>query len=316
MFKKFIFLFTFIFVQVIWADELVIITTISSSKKRFVINQGTNSHIVPNQTRAFSTDTISLMCYAIETSADHSLWEVQDQNATVPFLKNQFVLMHTNLMDERTQKHLYVESEKIRKLKETGELLFEDFDYETNQMGLYHLAKRPNWIIRGGLGRTFYDSLSSADASQQTTKSQVNLEGLYSQRAFNYRFDFGFGFRWDQEAEEIKDEDLVIPIRRFMLIGEISYHADKMKSTLNNFYFGAGTGVGKTSMEVDEYHFKGISYLFPYLKIGLLSHIQQRLYLVTELSVENLISNTEVLETGEKQTSSNINGKFSVGLRF
>ncbi|OFZ26762.1 MAG: hypothetical protein A2381_06380 [Bdellovibrionales bacterium RIFOXYB1_FULL_37_110] len=316
MSKKLLGLLFFIFSQVIWADELVIVTTISSSKKRFVINQGTNSNIVPNQTRAFSTDNISLMCYAVETSPDHSLWQVQDQNAFIPFLKNQFVLMHTNLMDERTQKHLYVEREKIQKLKETGELLFEDFDYETNQMGLYHLAKRPNWILRGGLGHTFYDSLSSADASQQTTKSQVNLEGLYSQRVFSYRFDFGFGFRWDQEAEEVKDEDLVIPIRRFMLISEISYHANKMKGTLNNFYFGAGTGIGKTSMEVDEYNFKGISYLFPYLKIGLLSHLQKKFYLISEISVENLISNTKVVETGEKQTSSNVNGKFSVGLRF
>ena len=121
MSKKLLGLLFFIFSQVIWADELVIVTTISSSKKRFVINQGTNSNIVPNQTRAFSTDNISLMCYAVETSPDHSLWQVQDQNAFIPFLKNQFVLMHTNLMDERTQKHLYVEREKIQKLKELAE---------------------------------------------------------------------------------------------------------------------------------------------------------------------------------------------------
>ena len=91
MSKKLLGLLFFIFSQVIWADELVIVTTISSSKKRFVINQGTNSNIVPNQTRAFSTDNISLMCYAVETSPDHSLWQVQDQNAFIPFLKNQFV---------------------------------------------------------------------------------------------------------------------------------------------------------------------------------------------------------------------------------
>lgn len=301
-----------------FADSLVLVTTISSSRRRFVINLGTNDGIVPDQTRAFSTDKISLMCYAIETSPDHSLWEVHEADSIVPFHKNQVVLFHTNLLDDRTRRHLYKERQRLKKLRESGDLLFEDFDYESRQMGLYMLAKRPKFIVRGGLGRTLQHSVSSADAEQNSIKSQINFEGLYSTKVLAHRFDWGTGFRWDQESEEIEvgDEKIIIPHRRFMLVTEFSYHLDKWKGSLNNFYLGAGTGLGKASSEVNSQALSGTSFLLPYLKFGLLSHMKERMYLVTEFTLENMVTKLTVDETGEEQSTSSINAKVSVGIRF
>ena len=59
-----------------------------------VVRLGRNVQIRPGMESLFPTDKISLRMKVKESSRLHSLWEVVDPNATIPFERGEFIVFN------------------------------------------------------------------------------------------------------------------------------------------------------------------------------------------------------------------------------
>ncbi|MCK5073651.1 MAG: hypothetical protein KAQ98_09515 [Bacteriovoracaceae bacterium] len=298
------------------ADELVFVQAISNTRKRFIISRGLEHDISIGQTRAFSNDSVSVMCKVLEVGRDNSLWQVVDGQTAVPFKRGDTVLFHTHLMDIMKEVLKEKERRRVEKLVESGRIDSLRDEESGKYIRMTKAVRRPNFIIRGAMARAVYQSVSSTDSSSTSSRQGLHLEGLYTKQFINRRFDWGIGFRWDRETEEVSSQNIIIPTDRKMVITEFVYNFDKFRQTLNNIYMGVGFGAGQTTSTVDIENKKGIVLAMPYAKFGLLSHLGGEYYLIIETVIESLISKEKFLETGKEQSSSILNGKIAAGLRF
>jgi len=306
----FIILVTFFYqlltLAIAFADELIIIQSVSNSGKSFIINHGRKDDLFIGQQRAFSTDKISIICQVTELGPYYSLWEVSDKKATVPFRKDQTVLIHTALRDITSQV-IYEE----RKKKNNIDLLPASLKKD---MGTRYVS-RPNYIVRASISRALSDSSSGQSSQIHTTKQGYHIEALYTHKLFITQFDWALGLRFDKESEEIKEYDMVSPIQRQMIVAEISYHFEPFTRTLNNIFLTLGVGLGKTKSSIDSMDKEGVAYSLPYFKLGFLNPISDSTYLVVDGTLESLSTKETFIDAVDQNTTS-LNGKITLGLRF
>lgn len=68
-------------------DELLIIQAVATTKKNFVVRKGFDDGVALGQESLFSTNSLSVLCKAVEVSRFHSLWVPLDKRTMVPFEK-------------------------------------------------------------------------------------------------------------------------------------------------------------------------------------------------------------------------------------
>src|SRR5690606_38636873 len=101
----FIFLYPFLSLA---KEELLIIQSVSDSRKTFVIRKGKAEGILVNQESLFTSEKFSLAARVVEVNRDYSLWRLSDPRATVPFQKGETV-NYTNTIE-----NLYTEIPMLR----------------------------------------------------------------------------------------------------------------------------------------------------------------------------------------------------------
>ena len=77
-------------------ERLIVIQTISSSKKTMIVRLGRAQQIRPGMKALFSTDKVSLLMTAKEAGRYNSLWEIDDFGAVIPFEKGEFVVFNNS----------------------------------------------------------------------------------------------------------------------------------------------------------------------------------------------------------------------------
>ncbi len=80
-----------ILVNALYADELIVIQAVSSSKKKFITRNGKSAGISPGMTGTFITDDYSITATAKIVNRDLTLWQVKKKGAEVPFKKGDYV---------------------------------------------------------------------------------------------------------------------------------------------------------------------------------------------------------------------------------
>ncbi len=276
-------------------ENLVIVQSISSSRRSFIIARGAKDGISTNQLALFSTEKVSLLCRAVEVAHDHSLWKVDEPMASVPFQKRQFVVYTSSLETIWT---------KIPSLK----------DVLQKQIRIALSKPKPYWILRGGITMGMYESTSETDPESTKRRSGQQFELLWNFN-FSKNLDWGLGGRIDNEKALLSEEDLVVETRRIFAISELTYTFPPIGGTKNYFYMTATVGLGTSSTSVNENTSTGTAGVLPAFHIGLATNTSENNFFMIE-SVIEAISMQEEFQDGTQQNTNIVNAKLSLGYRW
>ncbi len=283
-------------------EELVIVKSLSETKRRFVINKGRSDGVREGNRAHFSNDLTRLEAKVIESSQEHSLWEVSDPEALAPFGAEQTVVYQTggnqDLMRDlaKLSKESSLEAEKeIIKDK-----IFVQKDYSY-------------FILRAGLSSGIYESISDVSASQTQNRNAFHLEAFYQDQLYQ-NFHYSLGVRY--EYESARTPIILIPTTRISAHGEVIYNFGPFeKGGLSHLYFALGAGFGRSETTIEDAISVGTVLIAPSVKIGYHQVLSDSYALIFELFAETL-SGKESYADGEEQTYNIVSLKFSTGLKF
>ena len=280
------------------ADELVIIKSISSSKKSFVINKGLADDIRHGQESLFSTRDASIAAKVSEVSRHFSIWKMSSPNSSCPFSKDEFVTFNNNIDNVWSQ---------VAKL---------DYEFKLKEKGLTPLGTifHSAFIIRGALSKGISESISDTTSSKAVSRKGLQLEVFYSKATrFFERLEWAVGLRYDKESTQIQDPVLTVPTYRYYLMGELTYHFPSFYKSKNNLYISLGFGLGQSQTQIDQQISAGLSKVIP-IRLGLITPFS-KFCLLAEASIES-VSSEEEFSGGETQTSDIVNAKLALGIKF
>ena len=285
--------------KVLADDELILIQSVSTSGKSFVIRKGAQDGISTGQQSLFSTKNSSFTAVVIEVNRFFSLWRLKDNRGAVPFEKGNYITYTNNI------ENIWTEIPKLQ-LAPKEELVFKES---------YH------WTLKGNYSLAMSESVSGVDENISGTEENktadrigYQLEMIYSNH-FTVHWEWGVGLRLDRENTTIQEPALDIPSNRYMLTAELLYHFPNFYQTDNNAYIGIGIAYGISNTTIDESVSTGTTLAMPIVKLGYINQVAARYSLVFEFSIEALAQNESFADTDE-QTTNIINSKASIGVRF
>ncbi len=280
-------------------EELVIVQTVSLSKKTFVVRKGLEDGITEGQTSLFSTDKISLTARAVKANRHYSQWVVNEKKAIVPFRKNQFVSF-SNSIEKIWMEVPFLQLQNIQnkaKEKERQETL-------------------SNITARIHFNQALDESVSGIESQETPERSGYGVELTYG-RLLSENVEWNIGARYDQEvSSKTTPVNLDIPTTRTLALANITYHFANLKDSRNHFYAGIGAGYGKSSSDVNGDIKTGPAIVLPTARIGYMTVPFKSNYgLLIEASFESISAN-ESFDDGTEQTTNTTNVKLALGLRF
>ena len=293
-FRAWMLLISFFFTFSATAEELVIVQAISNTKKSFIIRRGFAEGVRPDQEGMFSNSKFSFVARAIEVNRNYSLWRMLETETTVPFEKDQFV--YYNGSPEKIE----VEIVKVENRKERRRELF----FEPNGF----------WSLRIAYSTAVQSTISNAESDLDTFRQGSQYEVTYH-RNFKPNWEWGVGFRVDQETETIEDVSLEVPTTRVFAMGEITYNFDEGFGLGGTFYGTVGAGIGNSSSTVADEIASGAAYVIPNIRVGYqFSNFTKKGFLI-EGMLES-ISATETFPDGTEQEILVNNIKAAIGFKF
>lgn len=302
-FLKIVFIFCCFSLNSLANDELIIIQTVSTSKRSFAIRKGRATGVFVGQKSLFSSKDFSFTAQVTKVNREYSVWELQDKNAIVPFERNQ-VVNYTNSIDKVWTELSYLKFQR---------LVSEQIKKELKKSAV-------NLMIRGNYAKTFSESISEVDSSQTPSRVGTHFEGLYL-HYLSPIYSLAFGIRYDidvstKESSGADNPPIDIASKRLFAIAEATYHFERMKNSRNHFFVTVGMGFGTSATTVNEETKTGAASILPNVRLGFESwpkHADYRLF--AELVAET-IATSESFEDGDEQTTNINNVKVAVGIKF
>lgn len=289
-------LFELIFGRLVLAFELVVIQSISASKRSFVTRTGKQSGITPGQKATFTTQSISLLAKTTAVNREYAVWEVVDPQVQIPFKKNEVVEYNSSLEGIYTNIKRYEEELKINSELKKKKIAIE----------------LPSFIVfKTHYAKTISDSTS--DVSDQEINRQANNYEIFYQKALNKYFFWGAGIRYDAEA--IEGETFNQFTTRLLGLLDLSFHLPQMTALNANLYLGASVAYGTISSEIQGETTAGRSLVLPHVRAGIQSPIHESFLVLAEVGIESN-SSSEEFSNGVNQTTDLTNVKAAVGLKY
>lgn len=282
-------------------EELIIIQSVSSTKKTFVVRKGKAEGVLPNQESLFTNEKFSLAARAIEVNRDFSLWQLSDTRAIVPFQKGETV-NYTNTIE-----NLYTEIPMLRfDPKELAE--------QARERNRIATLRQETWMIRGNLSYTMSESITDTAADLESSRSGINLE-LQRLWSFHPNMTLGFGLRYDKENTSLENPNIDIPTTRVMGVADFVYHFEGFGDRGDHLYLGVGIGVGRSTTQIDDSTSTGLATLLPAARFGYQKQLSNGVALIAETIAES-VSATESFTDGPEQKTNLVNAKFAIGIKF
>lgn len=277
-------------------ESIVIVQSISSSKKTLVIRKGRKDLISPGMEGLISTDKICILAKAKQVSRFYSIWEVVDQEAIFPFEVKDYVVFNSSTVSLFDQ---------IPSLRERLNAEIKRRNYIPPSV----------WVLRGSGTMGIYESVS--DTGSSIVEDRLGAQfSIYSYKHLANRLELGFGLRLDLERAVLKSTPrLEIPTNRYFVLSELLYHFPYLKTQSTHFYGGIGLGVGYSQTSISESISSGLAVAIPVMRLGLETKINEERSLLIEGVAEG-ISMQESFKDGTKQDTNIANLKFSIGLKF
>ena len=275
----------------VFADEMVLIQTVATDRKTFVIRKGHKQGIGVGQESLFSTKKVSLAARAVEVNREFSLWKILDENISVPFSKDQIVNYMTSV------ESIEVQIPEVRARRK--EFFFDPKRY---------------WYFRSGISRTINQNLSNAETGTDKVRQGMQFEAILS---FNWRpsWEIGVGGRFDVEQEVLEQGDFAVPSSRFFLMTELIYQLDYFKGKKSNFYISAALGIGRSQTQVNDKISSGTAFVVPAVRLGWQRKYFNSWWLTFEGMMES-VSTEESFKNTAPQETNFTNAKVLVGLKI
>ena len=280
-------------------EELTVVQTISKNRKSFVVAKGIKDGILKGQEIIFANDNVSIVCKATEVNRDFSLWVPVDRTITVPFNKDEIVSSNSTVYGS-----IALDIAGI-----PGMVPDKSFNDTYKKF-----RTENNYSVKASYNKGLAQSSSSVSEEKNTGRVGYNFSAEYHYR-FMPEFEMSVGGRYDSEVYRIEEPELDIPTSRILATISATYHFINFSDNERNFYFTLAAGIGRSQTTVDEQTSTGIVTILPEAKLGYLLPISKKTAMVFEASVESINSN-ETFTDGEGQTTSILNMKATIGLRF
>lgn len=287
---RYLFLFL-ISLNLFATEKLVTVTAVSTSMQTFVTTQGAVDGISVGKKALFSTDQVSLKATATTVARDHTIWQVDSESISVPFMKGEYIVYNSapdQIWYSISKSESFYREERKR-----------------SDLNSY-------LVMRGSLSRSFSESVSYTQPESTYVRGGYSGELLY-QRELNKIFSLAAGGRLD--SEQSTDGVLAVPSSKYYLIGELIYNfSDFGKSFISNYYLSLGGGFGQSMSNVNGETISGTSMVLPYVRLGFVTETSKNNAFFFETMIE-AVSTKESFATGEVQTTNTTNGKLSIGWR-
>lgn len=280
-------------------EELAVIQTISKNRRSFVVAKGVKDGILQGQEVIFANDNVSIVCKATEVNRDFSLWAPVDRTVTIPFNKDEIVSSNSTVYGS-----IALDIAGIPGMVPDKNIndVYKKFRTENN------------FSVKASYNKGLAQSSSSVSEEKNSGRVGYNFSGEYHYR-FMPEFEMSVGARYDSEVYRIEEPELDIPTSRIMATIAATYHFVNFSDNEKNFYLTLAAGIGRSQTTVDEETSTGIVTILPEAKLGYLLPLSKKTAMVFEASVES-INSTESFTDGEDQTTSILNMKATIGLRF
>ena len=229
----------FFLVKFAFADELVVIQNVSSSRKTLVINKGAIDGVTYGQEAVFVSPKISISLNAIEINRHYSLWQVADPEAAIPFDIKEIVIYTTS-----------------------PEALWAGNSYLLSRLKEAKWDKESFWILRTHFSYALSESVADTASRQEVFRTGLQVEGMYA-RQVTQQVDWGLGVRFDYETMTIRGPSVTIPTQRLWAVGELIYNFTPFNKAKQSLYIGVGLGVGISRTIIDETTVGGLTSIMP-----------------------------------------------------
>lgn len=272
------------------AFELIMIQSVSDTKKTFITRNGKRQGIIRGMTGTFTAEDISVLAKAVNVTGNYAQWQLVNQEAILPFEKGKIVTYYA------ASEYLWAlapESERKKYIKSE-----------------IPLSKR-SLVFKGALTRGLSESVSDAPA---TNSSRGGFLGeIYYEKDFFGPLAFDLGLRYEREVINYPGASLITV--RSLAIADIIYYFDFFKEYLRaKFYVAAGIGYGLSNTTTIGLSQSGPVGMLPAVKLGITLPFNDTWEFVTDGAFESL-QTSEEQESGNKQTTTQTNFKFGFGLR-
>jgi hypothetical protein len=272
------------------AFELIMIQSVSSSKKTFVTRNGKRQGIIRGMTGTFTAEDISVLAKAVNVTGNFAQWELINQGAILPFEKGKIVTYYAATeylwaLAPESERRKYIKSEVPR-------------------------IKR-SWVFKGALTSGLSESVSDAPAT--TSRRGGFLGEVYYERDIFGPLAFDLGYRYERESINYPGASLIT--KRSMLIGDIIYYFDFYREYLKaKFFIAGGIGYGLSNTSTVGLTQSGPVGMLPVVKLGFTLPFNETWEFISDGAFESL-QTSEEQEDGRKQTTTQTNFKFGFGLR-
>ena len=280
-------------------EELIVIQTVSTNRRSFVVAKGIKEGVVKGQEIIFANENVSIVCKASEVNRAYSLWVPVDNTITVPFNKEDIVSSNSTVYGNVA---LDIVGDPRLTPTETFNIAYKKFRTSNN-----YTAK---FSVNRGLGQ----SSSEVSDEKNTARNGYNFAIDYNYR-FLPEFEMSFGVRVDNEFYTLEKPVLDIPTTRIMATVSATYHFVNFSDNKNNYYLTVSTGLGRSQTIVNNETSMGPVTVLPEVRVGFIMPLTKSMAMLIEGSVES-ISTVETFSDGIEQSTNMTNFKASIGLRF
>lgn len=275
-----------------FAYEEVFIQAVSNTKKTFVTRTGKRSGVFPGHLGTFLTPNVALVARAKTVTGEYTVWELENDMATVPFENGQIV----TYQDAKEYAWTLMPIEQEIKLKR-----------------LYQKEQKWSGSLLGGFSKGISESVSGVNSTAIGTSRAGSLLEVYANYDLTTSFEGGFGLR--SERELISTDIANLTTTRNMAIVDLKYLFPILTNFYNSQIYGGFTfGFGRSTTSTGEYTQSGSVRLLPATKLGLKLPVTDEYWFLTEAAIDNLTT-TEILSDGSNQTTNQSVGRFMVGVK-
>lgn len=76
--------------------ELLVVQTVTTTKRNFVVRKGIKDGVAQGQVSMFSTKNLALLAKATLVQHEFSMWTPVDKNLQVPFMREDFIIYNSS----------------------------------------------------------------------------------------------------------------------------------------------------------------------------------------------------------------------------
>ena len=287
-----IFFFLFIMALSSWAQafELIMIQSVSDTKKTFITRNGKRQGITQGMTGTFTAEDVSILAKASHVTGNFTQWQVINPEALLPFEKGTLVTYYP------ATEYLWAISQESERRK-----------YIMSEIG----TPRQSWVFKGALTRGLTESVSETKAT--TTRRGGFLGEAYYERDFFYGFSWDAGMRYERESVAYSGATYLT--RRSMFVADLIYYFNQFQDTFGGrIYVAAGMGYGVSNTSATGLSQTGQVALLPSIKAGLTLPFSDEWEFLLDAAFESL-QTSEVRENDTRQTTTQTNLKTGFGIR-